>query len=151
MKTTIRQAILALACAAAATSSARLGETESQCETRYGKPVSMGKADESGLKHSTYQSGGFEITVDFLKGVAEKMYFRKRPVDPTEEEMNILLEANAQGHKWQQTERGDAVTRWRRDDGAEAWFSPFSAALGIQTKAYTDFEAKKKNPQLKNF
>jgi hypothetical protein len=124
------------------TVNARLGETESQCNQRYGQPT---KAREiiPGCPTNEYKYHGFRIQTAFLAsgGPAIRMVFVKQP-GPflSEDEIAAILKANApNGMAWKEIQsemvrKADGVSSlltglilsqvgaksWVRDDGAIA-------------------------------
>ncbi len=134
---------------------ARLGETEAECAARYGK-TSEGKPNKFGEKLQLYQAGGMLISITFINGRAECIAFEKQPpADWPEEEIELLLRANAQGKEWHRIESwGDWPLRWSRSDKARARYRgrrPFHDFLVIETDAYVELQTKKDNPALQNF
>lgn len=99
--------------ASAAIAIARIGETESQCNTRYGTPITDAFTISqnttaplvSGCPTRTYDYHGFRIRIAFLaiNGPAIKMQFTKRKDGPIlkDDEISAILQANLpDGMKW---------------------------------------------------
>lgn len=119
-----------IACLAWASSAfARIGETEAQIEKRYGKfipPVMTA----SGLPLKFYKSAGFLVSVQFLNGVsAAENYSKLDKTDFSDHEIQLLLDANGAGNKWEKTknERDVSYEHWTRE-GAIAARKRFDAA-----------------------
>lgn len=145
-------AIAAVACLPLTSAFARLGESETECEARYGKPTSVGKPNNDGEQLNMYKSAGFNIEVWFLKGRAECVVFEGGNIG-TEDAMQTIMRANSQGHAWRQIEPWGAWTlRWSRDDGARARLRPVSGGtFVVESKTWIDRSAAKENPGLNRF
>jgi hypothetical protein len=119
----LRSILLILAAMALALPAhARLGETEDQCIARYGAPTSpaVDNNDNGVPTHEMFfQKDGYAITVNFLNGKAGTVQFWKK--DISHDDINALLEANAQGGTWAVDDSPDySGDAWHRNDGAEA-------------------------------
>jgi len=108
-----------LSCALAAPCLARLGETEAQCEERYGKPVPYddpikqrpnipGQAApaESPEKQLLYNTDKVEVLVGFINGRAASIQYRFKGSEDSEPaplagaKLKALLDANAPDASW---------------------------------------------------
>ncbi len=108
-----------LSCALAAPCYARLGETEAQCEERYGKPVPYeppvkgrayipGQATpaESPEKQLLYNTDKVEVLVGFINGRAASIQYRFKGSEDSEparlsgQKLKALLDANAPDTSW---------------------------------------------------
>jgi hypothetical protein len=80
----------------------RIGETLDECKARYGDPITVLESSALFLK------SGIFVSTHFVKGkVDEISYYRtsvknsKRHVCPSDAEVQVLLNANAQNSKWE--------------------------------------------------
>jgi len=124
----MKASILILILMASLTGSAwaRLGETEAQLMTRYGQELvktkirnQPGHIDIDALQ---FVKSGFSIGVSLFNGISsEEEIHRLQGETLTDDEVKILLAANAQGHTWtEETAKTDVPRKWHRDDGATA-------------------------------
>ena len=60
-----------------AVAQARIGETEKQCEERYGKPIQTDKEDSIHI----YRKGEFVVAAQFHEGKCDYIVFHKRRED----------------------------------------------------------------------
>lgn len=93
-------AIPVLLLALATTASARIGESLEQCGERYGPLVEKRRAElpESDPEAGVFSRNGITIIVEFRKGTAWRILFRKPKL--TAPEVEALLEANAGTGAW---------------------------------------------------
>lgn len=98
---------------------ARIGETQSQCDARYGAPK---KSDGDGT--SLYQKNGFYISIHFHADQADQLTIRKTsqnlfgtPEKISDNELQILLSANSDGKKWLQKTDLPFRRIWETSDG----------------------------------
>jgi hypothetical protein len=84
------------------TAHCRIGETLDQCKARYGDPISVLE------RTALFSNSGIFVSTHFDKGqVDEISYYRtsvknsKRHVCPSDAEVHVLLNANAQDSKWE--------------------------------------------------
>jgi hypothetical protein len=84
------------------TAHCRIGETLDECKARYGDPITV--LENSAL----FSKSGIFVSTHFFKGkVDEISYYRtsvknsKRHVCPSDAEVQVLLNANAQNSKWE--------------------------------------------------
>ena len=92
----------------AATAFARIGETETQIEKRYGRPTYK----PSWTK--TYSNKNFVVIVTFDNGVSGIETFQKRnDAAMARVEIEKLLEANSDGSKWEKSARNDFEISYR--------------------------------------
>jgi hypothetical protein len=103
--------LLVLALLLPATATARLGETEDQCEVRYGAPTTAKDVVTIRQKYGTpqlevdkkqlYNKGGAEIIVGFIDGKAASIqYYFARKDALSKEEILQLLRINAPESTW---------------------------------------------------
>ena len=149
---------------------ARLGESPRQGAKLYGEPVST--VGRNGTQIGEYIRNGVHIRISFSpeKGLFRRRYWAadrvvyRRPAasgqendDFTPDELQTLLEANAQRRAWRELDPiveaarfpdtdtqvkmlrdGDARVRWRRDDGAVAVYDRATRELDVRGTAPTN-------------
>lgn len=147
---------------------ARIGETESECNTRYGTPTRTGEI-VPGCQTNAYDYHGFKIKIAFayFNGPAIKMVFTKQP-SPIfkEDEVAAILSANTpDGTQWkgilsesELAKKSDPITRigtaivtsamgarsWVRSDGITAELQLQKTGLTIQSPEASAREKKAK-------
>jgi hypothetical protein len=141
------------------TATARLGETQAECDKRYGSPVvkatgqevstEFGPADAS----ATYRSGVLQIEVFFSKGRACRIRYSKMDgsiLDPTE--VKNLLNAEGGTAQWKTVDPNFAdkyynyESAWRRSDG-KVLVGKFVAFMDFYDSAYfADWSKRKTIP-----
>ncbi len=108
---------------------ARLGETEQQLVKRFGEPksrnqhkiIAQGKFIELGPQ-LRFVEGDWNIACEMIDGRCMRITYSKRG-DWTEEQVQLVLNGNAQGARWEETtKRGLAklMREWKRSDGSIA-------------------------------
>jgi hypothetical protein len=153
MKTIIP--ILALSCIASVTSFARIGETEAECEARYGKSIATVQVfpDQLADSRKEYLKEGIKITIAFWKDRAIEVIYNIDSLRKVSQEgILTLLAANAGGSEWTLVEepaspaivqrggriRPNGASRWNRKDGlAKAFFDP-NNGLSISDNAWQE-------------
>jgi len=97
------------------TTFARIGETLTQCEARYGKADRTDK--DTGVVY--FLKGGFYIMVDFHQGKAEAVGYKKEQggKEMSDNEIETLLKANGEDKKWKRIESITIKQQWRTEDG----------------------------------
>lgn len=148
---------------------ARLGESPKQCAKRYGEPVSFSEQD--GAQVGDYIRNGIHIRITFTlekvlfgrKFWAERVVYSRPAASGSgneelkAEELQTLLEANAQKSRWQELDPvveaarfpdtdtqvkilrdGDRRVRWRREDGAVAIYDRATRELDVRAVAPTN-------------
>jgi hypothetical protein len=122
-----------------ATAQARLGENADQLVARYGDPLKETDQKSEGIKVASadviFQKGGFQVSVTMVDGLSAAESFKKiNGAAMTLGEVQVLLNANAQGHGWEApvVVKGEKV--WVRDDAATAKLSQDGVSLLIKTK-----------------
>lgn len=121
----------------------RIGETEQQCASRYGRPTGTGSDPATGLDMNTYKKNGFEMYCYFDNGKCVRISYQKQlktqiqtlPVDLTPEEALSLLKLNAQGD-WKAIKPDSS---WSNGD-LHAEIDPHAKDLTVSSKAYSDAE-----------
>jgi hypothetical protein len=142
---------------------ARLGETEDQLVSRYGKETGMRSAGQAPFTVTIllFQKSGFDIEVTLLNGVSVQEWIKKSSGDKiTNDEAGTLLRINNQGHfwsplpssvQWEQWSRQGAISPlagfhpnqiWERDDDAMAALGVWGDYQGfmVKSKKLIDFE-----------
>jgi hypothetical protein len=124
---------------------ARIGETEAQIETRYGKPIKMaGHYDGPGMA-KMYEKAGLRIIVTFIEGISQSEYYSKPARAKLDSrEVETILAANAGDKRWSQVKYGDALykassSRWTlgdyvaglADDSVNGLLADFDDADGV--------------------
>ena len=104
--------LLALAGAAYA----RLGESSSECDTRYGKPDSI--RIEEGFQVRRYHKRGVEVIITFWKCKSVEVAYRKLNRELlSDDEQSLFLDVNATTSTWAKV---DQVAEWNaRNPDAE--------------------------------
>jgi hypothetical protein len=119
---------------------ARLGESEKQCENRYGTPTGTDVDPLLGDQKSVlYKKNGFVIRITFLNGRAGSIRFEKEDRSAiTQDQIRLLLQFNSNGAEWRQTlTEKDGVLGWDRQDGkGEATASADRKFLVIATAEF---------------
>ncbi len=160
-------ALLLLAAFLPACLTARLGDTELQCETRYGKPISAPTATMTTAPFTRrYKFDGWIIEATFVnRRVAKQSYMKvieagyKGDVSSA---FPAILQAEAGGGEWQsyvyvkfsgvgyQNGIVATATKWRNTNGRRAYANTFG--LVVEEKGYSDTQAPKAAPaKLPNF
>lgn len=157
-----------------ATCFARIGENETQCNGRYGTPLTDKGTVTANRKKpllpvgytKTYNYQGWNIRVAYVafNGSAIKMSFRKRPSGSIkEEELVAILTANTpEGMKWQRgvytssplkgspgvfgniASNMMGATAWKRTDGVMAILEPMKLELFLESPAAAEILRKAK-------
>jgi hypothetical protein len=108
---------LALLITHAGRADARLGEAPEECAARYGSPMSFQPSlFEKNTLIGQYYKDEISIRIYFNDGRAGAIRFSEIRTD---EQVQKLLDANAQGHAWKELPRGD-YRKWSRSDGGDA-------------------------------
>nr|MDQ6940169.1 hypothetical protein [Verrucomicrobiota bacterium] len=117
---------------------ARIGETEKEIEARYGKWIPPITAS-SGIPMKMYRAHGMLVGVSFIDGRAEAEFYQKGDHGAfSEHEIQLLLDANGNGTKWEKANRVDlSHDNWTRP-GALASYSKFSPALMVLSARYNE-------------
>lgn len=133
---------------------ARIGETEQQIEARYGKLVNASLKGMQGMEILIYQSAGMKIGVTFIDGKsAAEFYSKDDNSDLSREEIDVILEANAGGKKWEKAAPA-LMDAWILD-GGQRTAHHVARSLIVQTAAFTkkaaEENAKQAKEKLKGF
>ena len=149
--------ILLMVFALCPVANARIGETESECNSRYGTPKKVSEI-VPGCPTNEYDYHGFKIKIAFpgFNNPAIKMYFSK-PLGPflKDDEVTAILSANTkEGTTWKRVaseselaKKSDPITRmttamvtssmgarsWVRSDGVTAELQIQKSGLTITT------------------
>jgi len=145
---------------------ARLCETESQCDRRYGSAI--GVYTNTPYVCRIYCTNGFCVMAYFNLRAAVMLHVTKRetPSDDSEkitaEELGILLKANSRGHEWHEVDNETAVLRskglkqdeliqrsisfidWVQQDGSWAVYGKQSHVLIMMSPEGAALAAKEK-------
>ena len=128
-------------------SQCRIGETLEECKTRYGKPVELKKDTAFFFKN------GMTVAAHFINGKVDQItYYKTDPKDskkticPSDAEVHILLQANAQGSSWKmELARLNHAMWWNKERGLAASRTPKELVISIHHpdtyKAYQERKA----------
>ncbi len=96
---------------------ARLGETEAQITSLYGKPLEDEKPDKEGVVSNLYHKGNYLILVQLRNGVSiAEAYARMDSAKLAEKEIFTFLQASNAGKTWNL--QPGSKSAWERSDGA---------------------------------
>lgn len=141
--------------------SARLGDNELQCETRYGKPVlAPATTLSTGPYTRRYKFDGWIIEATFVdRRVVKQTYSLDRTVKQTESASAAyptILQAEAGNGRWQSYVIGHTsgyqdgfipnASQWRNTNGRVAYFS-IAHGLVVAEKGYSASQAPKASPK----
>jgi hypothetical protein len=118
---------IGLACLCSLECWARLGESIPQARERYGAEISGSTNASPGMFYSAvFKKGDMRIELHFTADASGASHAIVAIFQKTDEskmnhgEVEYLLDANAQGHKWSPPQHLLTHIAWTRDDGAEA-------------------------------
>lgn len=120
--------------------SARIGETFEQCKERYGDPV---HADST---LTGFVKSGMRIIVSFYNDKVSLIAYKKmkedilgNPEEITDNEKQILLDANSGGKKWVKMNVISMREQWATEDSELfANYDPMERGLMIATKGHLE-------------
>lgn len=118
---------------------AKLGDTESQCLEQYGASVNQTSGSGVGEKLVFYEKGGMGVGVEYWKGKAACLFFKKtlRTEALSDAEIEALLKENGDGSYWETANIIGEGRRWARKDGkALANYIPNQGLLIVMTDAF---------------
>ena len=133
---------------------ARLGETEAQCEQRYGKPqVSLSDKSFpvlSGAVNRTYQYQGWCIMIAFFDGKAAIISYSKAAKTPggvtiRNDEAKAILDAEGNGGEWKGSRSFNLFgpvhpKKWSNTNGSIAYLVGITrAALVVESPKAEEF------------
>ena len=141
---------------------ARLGETEAQCEQRYGK-LQDSLSDKSfpvlsGAVNRTYQYQGWCIMIAFLDGEAAIISYSKSAKAPggitiRNDEIKAILDAEGNGGEWKGSRSFNPFKRvahpkkWSNTNGSIAYLVGITrAALIIESPKVEEFRKTQAKP-----
>lgn len=139
--------LIALLCCLPVVALAGLGETESQCLEKLGPSVSQTSGSGVGDKLLFYEKGGVGIGVEYWKGKAACLFYKKtiRSEKLTDEEIEAFLAESSDGSYW---EGGSVIgegKRFARKDGkALAHYIAPQGLLIVMTDTFALERMKKK-------
>ena len=116
----------------------RIGETLEECKTRYGKPVEIKKDTALFFKN------GMTVSAHFIDGKVDQItYYKTDPKDskkticPSDAEVDILLQANAQDGPWKmELARRNHAMWWNKERGLSAFRTPQELVISIHDPDY---------------
>jgi hypothetical protein len=141
--------------------SARLGDNELQCETRYGKPVAVPASSLSTAPYTRrYKFDGWIIEATFVnRRVARQSYSYDWSVKHTEAASASypeILQAEAGDGKWQSYVIGSpgdyqdgiipSASRWQNTNGRIA-YTTFAGELVVEETGYRASQTPKASPK----
>ena len=111
--------LLALLCTLPAVALAGLGDSESQCLEKFGPSVKESPSSGVGDKLLYYEKGGVGIGVEYWKGRAACLFYKKtlRDAKLTDAEIEAFLEESRDGSFWEGSHVIGEGKRWGRNDG----------------------------------
>jgi hypothetical protein len=162
---------LSFAAFAASPAEARLGETEAQCQARYGAPAPdlLAPTDKPLLpgaeKETVFNFDGWRVRVAFLNGKAVRMEYAKLPEAGalkklSEAEVQAILEAQKGSFRWREEKPRTGNSgldklktafegrKWERSDHAAAKLM-FDLVLVMETREVEAFEKKQSRQAAK--
>ncbi len=137
-------------------SHARLHESPTEAESRYGAPVAESSVIMlpllKGTQELRYHHNGWRIRSAFINNQTAIISYMKLETQSTpdavlqNDEIQAILKAESGGYQWMKAKRGTKVTNskkyqgyfnsssrvWKRGDGAVTWVSGNSALSGVQ-------------------
>lgn len=130
-----------------------LGETQQECEARYGEPLKT-FTNEEGLTCQAFQKSGLNIGVTYLNGKACQVgYFHqdqdllKIPAELSDNEIEIILKSNSDA-AWKQKQVLAMGKFWQTpDESIVACYNPIRHILVLMTKEMNDFKNKSQKAQ----
>jgi hypothetical protein len=138
---------------------ARIGETEKQCEERYGKPGETHQDKSMQL----YAKGDLVVLAHFYEGKCDYILYRKAERDQqgkakelSENERDLLLKANAGSRVWVAAgSKGTAVAFLTEDEEFQAQYDLYGHTLSVSTrdavKRKQDEKKAEEEKKLKGF
>ena len=123
---------------------ARLGESEEQCVLRYGPVVERTTSADPGLNLPVllFNKNGYAFTATLFHGrVGALLIQRGDSAELSPEEIQLFLDANRAGEKWERQPGVMPRTVWLRDDGTQAAYDELHHRLLLSTKVYLQAQA----------
>jgi hypothetical protein len=122
----------------------RLGETETALAKRFGQPVTKARDNlvaEGKITQLwpqlTYRQDDWRIRCDIVDGRCARIHYSK-PGEWTEEQLQTVLNTNAQGATWTDISKASIrklAREWKRTDGATATWNA-GVGLTVTSPAY---------------
>ncbi len=141
--------ILLLLSLTLASARAGLGDTESQCLDQFGPSANQTDGSGVGEKLVFYEKGGVGIGVEFWKGRASCLFYKKtiRSEGLSDEEIEAFLKESADDSFWEGAHIIGEGRRWARKDGkAVAHYNAQQKLLIIMTDAFAIERMKNRTP-----
>lgn len=124
---------------------ARIGETEKQCDERYGKPVAIDERKST----RQYFKADLNVITRFRDGKCDLIMFRKlddaAQKDVSENERELLLTANGAGREWKKsTDSTDREFRFETADSefGAIYFKVTRILMILNREAFSEFEKR---------
>jgi hypothetical protein len=147
---------LAVLTLGAPSAQARLGETEPELIQRFGA-AELRPPFFPGTRHVVFIKQGFVIDVGLIDGVSEmelySLYDSRSNTLLDGDKVKELLSIEDQGQRWTPVAT-ETYDKWRRDDGAIAFFNRTNQTFSVETRTYIDQEkaySQSQQPSLDGF
>jgi len=115
----MRAVILVVLVALVFRAEARIGDTEEQSVSRYGKVIRREHSEKPPAEVCLFEAGRFRIWASFLNGhVAALQVSTLDPTPFSEDELHVIMKANSGGATWREIEHAEYREFRRSDDGA---------------------------------
>jgi hypothetical protein len=132
---------------------ARIGESPSQCKSRYGDPIAVDQANN----RASYHFNGIHITAYFLRDRVQRIVYSKTPTGRSadrlplsEEELTAFLRASSIAPWTPGGETEDGLPTFASGD-LLAVYNPEKLSLIIATKEWIDHVAAQEKDRLSGF
>jgi len=135
VKTPILPSVIVLTLGLILPAAARVGETEAQCISRYGKPLREAPGEPGGSeKVAWFRKSAFDLCVLFCKGRAASVTYTRTPklgrqAAITTAEQTSLTRANSGSKSWRELQATKADDRYETFD--RKWGPVTTAAKNI--------------------
>ena len=120
---------------------ANLGDTQTEIHKHYGKPISIPVSMTNQDLTETFVYKQFVIEVTFIGGQCQRENYKKKNKGGfTEQEIQALLDSNANGHTWSLMNDTDKVKIWVQDSKeAFAGYYKTDPYLSLETVVMLQF------------
>lgn len=126
-----------------------LGDSESQCLEKYGPSVNQTAGSGIGDKLVYYEKGGVGIGVEYWKGQASCLFYKKtvRSETLSDKEIETFLAESNDGSHWEGSQVIGQGRRWARKDGrAVAHYIAQQGLLIVMSDAFAIERMKNRPP-----
>ncbi len=132
---------------------ARIGETEAQCNIRYGLQISAIKKGKDKIITYRFKPNGtnFNVEVHLLAGKVESIIYSRKSLPIDSSEINAILNANSRGNYWKEVKVANSRIRLWKCSNATALLmsSGGNYVFLIKTKVWDNYAKRKQNNDLK--